>query len=494
MNAFDLADRVRRGGTTARAEAEGALARLAHVEPKIRATTQTLADEALRIADEVDARLRRGESIPLAGVPIAIKDNICTAIGRTTCASRMLEEYRSPFDATVVTRLLRAGCVPICKSNLDEFAMGSSTEHSAFHVTRNPWDVSRVPGGSSGGSAALVAAGVVPVALGSDTGGSIRQPASMCGVVGLKPTYGRVSRFGLVAFASSLDQIGPITADVRDAALVLDVIAGGDENDSTCSTREVERFAEVVRGSNETASTWTIGVPREARSEANQPEVARVFDETIARMRDAGATLVDVDLPMTDAGIAAYYIVCCAEASSNLARYDGIRFGRRAEIREGEGLDTLYARSRSEGLGDEVKRRIMLGTHVLSSGYYDAYYTTALKARRKILEDFNAAFARGCDCLLMPTAPTPAFTLGEKTTDPVTLYLEDVYTVGVNLAGLPAIGVPAGLAEVGGTRLPVGVQLVGSVFEDARVLRCAAMVERLVPGVGRAPIHAALGA
>lgn len=489
MRAFELAERVRRGETTARAEAERALARLALVEPKIRATTQTLAMEALRIADEVDARLRRGESMSLAGVPIAIKDNICTAIGRTTCASRMLEEYRSPFDATVVTRLLKAGCVPICKSNLDEFAMGSSTEHSAFHATRNPWDVSRVPGGSSGGSAALVAAGVVPVALGSDTGGSIRQPASMCGVVGYKPTYGRVSRFGLVAFASSLDQIGPITTDVRDAALVLDVIAGRDENDTTCSARALEPCVEALGGPGDDGSRWTLGVPREARSGANHPEVSRVFDETVARLREAGVGIVDVDLPMTDAGIAAYYIVCCAEASSNLARYDGIRFGRRAEIGAGESLDTFYARSRSEGLGDEVKRRIMLGTHVLSSGYYDAYYTTALKARRKILEDFNAAFSRGCDGLLMPTAPAPAFMLGEKTTDPVTLYLEDVYTVGVNLAGLPAIGVPAGLASVDGARLPVGVQLVGPAFEDSRMLRCAAMVERLVPSVGRAPIH-----
>ena len=432
------------------------------------------ADEAMRAADCVNERVAAGEDRPLAGVPVAIKDNICW--GRTTCASRFLEHYVSPFDATVVERLVAAGAIPVGKTNLDEFAMGSSCEHSAFGPTRNPWDPSRVPGGSSGGSAAAVAAGLVPLALGSDTGGSIRQPAALCGVVGLKPTYGRVSRWGLVAFASSLDQIGPIAKTVTECARALTVIAGFDPRDSTSVQREQEDFAAEIETPIE---NLTIGVPEFARSEANHPGVTAGLERAIEVYRSLGAEVIDVAMPHAEHGIAAYYIVAPAEASSNLARYDGVRFGRRAELAPGEGLEDLYAKSRSEGFGPEVKRRIMLGAHVLSSGYHDAYYLTALRARRLIKRDHDEAFGT-CDALLMPTAPEPAFRLGEKTGDPLALYLEDVYTVGVNLAGLPAVSLPVSTCEVDGSTLPVGVQLVAPAWGESGMLRAARMLEREV--------------
>jgi aspartyl-tRNA(Asn)/glutamyl-tRNA(Gln) amidotransferase subunit A len=459
--------------------AQESLKRLEAVDPKLKSFLETFPDRTLAAAKEVDSKIAAGQSLPLAGVPVALKDNICLGPapygGRTTCASRILESYESPYTATAAQKLIDAGAVIIGKTNLDEFAMGSSTEHSAFGPTRNPWDVSRVPGGSSGGSAAAVAARIAPLALGSDTGGSIRQPAAMCGIVGVKPTYGRISRYGLVAFASSLDQIGPLTTTVADAALTLEVICGVDPLDSTSATRSMPALSAQL---DHPIEHLTLGVPRQARSELNHPAVAAALDNAVAVYRSLGATIIDIDLPLTDYGIAAYYIVAPAEASSNLARFDGVRYGRRAQLAPGEDLLDLYCKSRSEGFGPEVKRRIMLGTHVLSSGYYEAYYNTALKVRRKILADYNAAFSQPCHAILMPATPGPAFKLGEKTADPLAMYLEDLYTVGVNLAGLPGITIPAGFAEVSGTRLPVGLQLIAPAFEEATMLRAARMFER----------------
>ncbi|MDX2118730.1 MAG: Asp-tRNA(Asn)/Glu-tRNA(Gln) amidotransferase subunit GatA [Planctomycetota bacterium] len=452
-----------------------ALNRLAASEPKVHAFLQVFEDRAMEQAAKVDAGEVRG---PLAGVPIALKDNICLNYGRTTCASRMLEQYESPYTATAAQRLIDAGAIVIGKTNLDEFAMGSSTENSAFGPTRNPWDVSRVPGGSSGGSAAAVAAGVVPMALGSDTGGSIRQPAALCNLVGVKPTYGRVSRYGLVAFASSLDQIGPLTRDVTDAALTLEVICGSDALDATSAPEDAPR---LVDGLETPIAGLRIGVPTQCRSDANHGAVNASLDATLEVYRRLGATIVDVDLPLTDYGIAAYYIVAPAEASSNLARFDGVRYGHRAALGPGEGLIDLYCRSRAEGFGPEVQRRIMLGTHVLSSGYYDAYYNTALKVRRTIKGDFDRVFSaagNGCHVVLMPSTPGPAFAVGSKTSDPLAMYLEDVYTVGINLAGLPALSMPAGMVRIDGVQLPIGMQLVAQAFDEATLLRVARMFER----------------
>jgi len=463
----------------------GALARIDASNPRLNAFTQVFHESALARAREIDARIAAGESVgPLAGVPVALKDNICTAQGRTTCASRMLEHYESPFDATVAARLVTAGAVIVGKTNLDEFAMGSSTEHSCFGPVRNPWDESRVPGGSSGGSAAAVAAGLVPVALGSDTGGSIRQPAALCGVLGVKPTYGRVSRYGLVAFASSLDQIGPFARSCADGAAVLDVICGIDPLDSTSAAVGVPALAaeleEPVRG-------LRLGVPRQAHSDSNHPGVAASLRGAVDEYTKLGAEIVEIDLPLIDEAIAAYYIVAPAEASSNLARFDGVRYGRRAKIGAGEGLMEMYCRSRSEGFGAEVQRRIMLGTHVLSSGYYEAYYTTALKVRRRLKQDFDAAFGAGCHAVLMPSTPGPAFKIGEKAGDPMAMYLEDVYTVAVNLAGLPALSMPAGFVKTDGKDLPLGVQLIGRAFGESELLRIARMFERATEWSGRMP-------
>lgn len=417
---------------------------------------------------------------PLAGMPIAIKENICTRHGLSTAGSRILENYRSPFDATAVARLLEAGAVVIGKTNLDEFGMGSSTEHSPHGPTRNPWNLDRVPGGSSGGSASAVAAGIVPVALGSDTGGSIRQPAALCGLVGLKPTYGRVSRYGLIAYASSLDVIGPIARTVTDAARVLQVMAGPDEHDSTCSKRPVPNLLDRLETPVE---SLRVGLVRSMLSSANHPAVNEALEASAARLVEAGATIVDVDLLDPDIAIATYYIVAPAEASSNLARFDGVRYGRRAALPDGASLDDLYRASRTEGFGPEVRRRIMLGTHVLSSGYYDAYYLRALKARRLIRNDFDQAFdTHALHALLMPVTPGPAFRIGEKNKDPLALYLEDVYTVGVSLAGLPAITLPAGMTE-GVQSLPVGVQLVARPFDEPTLLRVARTLERLSPAM-----------
>jgi len=466
------------GSLTARAATQAALDRLTSVEPKVRAFLHTFADRALQQADAVDAARIAGKPLGrLAGVPIALKDNICLAHGKTTCGSKMLEQYESPYTATAAQRLIDAGAIVIGKTNLDEFAMGSSTENSAFFATRNPWDVSRVPGGSSGGSAAAVASGIVPMALGSDTGGSIRQPAAFCGLVGVKPTYGRVSRYGLVAFASSLDQIGPLARDVTDAALTLEVICGNDPLDATSAPEDAPT---LVEGLDEPIAGLRIGVPTQCRSDANHPAVNASLEASLEVYRRMGATIVDVDLPLTDYGIAAYYIVAPAEASSNLARFDGVRYGHRAALQAGESLIDLYCRSRAEGFGPEVQRRIMLGTHVLSSGYYDAYYNTALKVRRKIKGDFDQIFSEagnGCHVVLTPSTPGPAFTLGEKTSDPLAMYLEDVYTVGINLAGLPALSMPAGMIKSGESMLPLGMQLIAQAFDERTLLRAARMFE-----------------
>jgi aspartyl-tRNA(Asn)/glutamyl-tRNA(Gln) amidotransferase subunit A len=476
---------------SAREVARSASMRLARHAERLGLLTQALPEQASEQAAWVDGRLASMDDaeararLPLAGVPVVIKDNICTDFGRTTCASRMLEHYESPFSATAVSRLLQRGALVLGKANLDEFAMGSSGETSAFGPTLNPWDESRVPGGSSSGSAAAVAARCAAAALGSDTGGSIRQPAGHCGVVGIKPTYGRVSRFGLVAFASSLDQIGPIARSVADAAAILDAISGEDPMDATSAARPP---TETLAGLEEPIAGLVLGVPRQARGPGNHPESVRVFDEALEACRSAGAELADVDLPTIEHWIAAYYIVATAEASSNLARFDGVRYGRRAALKPGEGLGDLYCRSRAEGFGPEVRRRIMLGTHVLSSGYYEAYYATALKARRLIQRDFDRVFAAGCHAIVMPSSPGPAFRLGEKTRDPLAMYLEDVYTVGVNLAGLPAVTVPAGLARTEGAVLPVGVQFIGRAFDEERLLRAARMFERARGGAFVAPI------
>jgi aspartyl-tRNA(Asn)/glutamyl-tRNA(Gln) amidotransferase subunit A len=417
----------------------------------------------------------------LSGVPVAIKDNICVRGLQTSCGSRILGAYHPPYTATAVERLLGAGAVVVGKTNCDEFAMGSSNENSAFGAARNPWDTERVPGGSSGGSAASVAARIVPVALGSDTGGSVRQPAALCGVVGVKPTYGRVSRYGLVAFGSSLDQIGTFTLNARDAATVLSVMAGRDELDATTADVEVPDYVSQLTGDVKGAR---IGVPRALFGEGLDAGVRASVESAIEVFRDLGAEVVDVDLPHAKYAIAVYYIIATAEASSNLARYDGVRYGFRAE--ESPELRSMYRRTREEGFGAEVKRRIMLGTYVLSSGYYDAYYLKAQQVRALIKRDFTDAFAR-CDAILTPTTPTTAFRLGEKTDDPLAMYLNDIYTVTANLAGVPAMSVPCGLSGEG---LPVGMQLVARHWDEATMFRLADAYERAAPFTARPRVRA----
>ena len=468
-------DDVKSGRRTARQRTEESLKAIDRVNGDLNAFHETLAESALVDADRVDTTIQAGHDPgPLAGAIIAVKDNICTTAGRTTCSSKMLADYRSPFDATVVQRLRAAGAVIVGKTNMDEFAMGSSSEHCAWGPVRNPHSVDCVPGGSSGGSAASVAADCVDAAIGSDTGGSIRQPAAFCGTVGLKPTYGRISRYGLVAFGSSLDQIGPLTRSVRDAAAMYEVMAGHDPADSTTSDAPVEscRSGKILD-----PTTLRVGIPREHRSDHNHPGVAAALEKAIDRLRDAGASIVDVDLPLTNHGISTYYVIAPAEASSNLSRYDGIRYGHRAEPRAGEGLEDLYARTRTEGFGEEVRRRIMLGTYVLSAGYYDAYYKRALQVRRLIKREFDAAFET-CDVLLGPTAPGPAFKIGAGL-DLVTMYLNDVYTVNANIAGIPGISIPAGMAEEEGMQLPVGVHLQSPAFAEKSLMAAAGMMEAM---------------
>jgi aspartyl-tRNA(Asn)/glutamyl-tRNA(Gln) amidotransferase subunit A len=414
--------------------------------------------------------LEEKKALPLLGIPIAVKDNMCTKGVTTTCASKMLEQFVPPYNATVVDALIDAGAVIVGKTNMDEFAMGSSTETSYFDITHNPCDHERIPGGSSGGSAAAVCAGFVPAALGSDTGGSIRQPCSHCGVVGLKPTYGRVSRYGLVAFASSLDQIGPIASDSRDIGLLLSVISRADPRDSTCAGTLFDNSSSIYSGD---VKGMRLGVPKEYFAEGLSEEVRTPIENLLQSFRDAGTEVVDVSLPSAHYAISTYYIVCTAEASSNLARYDGVKYGYRAESRKT--LIDMYTKTRHEGFGDEVKRRIMLGTYVLSSGYYDAYYLKAAKVRTLIARDFSAAFEK-CDAIISPVTPTPAFKIGEKVDDPLQMYLTDIYTVSANLAGIPGISVPCGWSG----SLPVGVQFMAPQWREDLLLKAAWAAQNLV--------------
>lgn len=409
---------------------------------------------------------------PLYGMPIAVKDNICTKGMRTSCASRILENYKAQYDATAIERLNNAGAVVVGKTNMDEFAMGSSNENSAFGPAKNPWDTERVPGGSSGGSAVAVASGVVRAALGSETGGSVRQPASLCGIIGLKPTYGRISRYGLVAFASSLDNIGIFGQTSADTAKVLSVIAGRDEHDSTSADVPVPDYEAAL---DNDIKGKTFGVPRELFAAGLDDEVRHSVEGTIDRLKEAGANVVDIELPNAKYGIAVYYIIATAEASSNLARYDGVRYGYRAE--DTDELRRMYFKTREEGFGAEVKRRIMLGTYVLSSGYYDAYYSKAQKVRSLVKRDYQNALAK-CDLIVTPTSPTTAFKIGERSDDPLAMYLSDIYTVSANLAGVPAISVPCGLSS---DKLPIGVQFIGNFWSEGTLLNAANVVENLLP-------------
>jgi aspartyl-tRNA(Asn)/glutamyl-tRNA(Gln) amidotransferase subunit A len=481
LSALGLRKAIAAGEVSALEAAREYLGAIDELDGQLHCFNQVHRDRALERAGAIDRKRAAGEPLgPLGGLPLAIKDNICTAYGKTTCSSKILADFHSPYDATAVSRLEAAGAVVLGKTNLDEFAMGSSTENSGFAPTRNPWDVSRVPGGSSGGSAAAAAARLCAAALGSDTGGSIRQPASFCGVVGLKPTYGRVSRYGLVAYGSSLDQIGPIARNVGDAALLLSVIAGHDGSDSTSLDRPVPDYLAEL---DKPLKNLRVGLVSEFHSQSLWPEIRQAVDRCAEAFGAAGAAVTEVSLPHSriDAGpdgilssyaVACYYVVAMAEASSNLARYDGVHYGHRT-AKPVKDIIELYCRSRAEGFGQEVKRRIMLGTYALSAGYYEAYYLKALKVRRLIKNDFDAAFAK-CDVLLGPTTPETAFPLGAKTADPLTMYLSDVYTISANLAGLPGISVPAGLSR---ENLPIGVQLLSGAFNEPVLLRAARLLE-----------------
>jgi len=466
-SAVQIRDAVQQGVVRAEDMARAALESIADRDPEISAFLATCPDGALQQARRVDERVQAGEQLPLAGVPVALKDILCTRGVPTTCGSRILEGFLPPHDATCVARLRDAGAVMVGKTNMDEFAMGSSNENSAYGAVRNPWDLERVPGGSSGGSAAAVAAAMVPISLGTDTGGSVRQPASLCGVVGLKPTYGRVSRFGVVAFASSLDQVGPMARTVRDCAVVLGVIAGHDKADMTCAREPVPDYEAALQ---EGVSGLRIGVPREYFGEGVAAEVGSSVLAALDRLQQLGARLVELSLPHTDVAIPSYYLVANAEASSNLARYDGVRYGVR---KEGEDLGGMYRATRSAGFGSEVKRRIMVGTFALSAGYYDAYYQKAMKVRRLIRGDFHEAFQQ-VDLIACPTAPEPAFRLGERTRDPLSMYRSDIFTVTANLAGLPALSLPCGLSNEG---LPIGFQFLAPHFQEGRLLGAARALE-----------------
>ena len=466
------------GEVTARELADYYLDRIERLDGDLGAYLHVDAIGARQQAERVDAQRRNGDALgPLAGIPIAVKDNLCTAGIPTTCASRILEGYCPPYDAHVVTQLKDAGAVIVGKLNMDEFAMGSSTENSAYLPTKNPWDRTRSPGGSSGGAAAAVAAGLCVAALGSDTGGSVRQPGALCGVTALKPTYGRVSRYGLVAFASSLDQVGPLARSARDAALVLQTLAGHDPRDATSVSDRVDDYA---AGLGASIAGTRIGILRTELDERCHPEVMEAYRAAQATLAGLGCELVDVELPHLPYGVAAYYLVAPAEASSNLARFDGMRYGLRVT---GEDLRSTYEQTRDQGFGPEVKRRIMLGTYALSAGYYDAYYLKAQRVRTLIRRDYERAFAT-CDAVLSPTAPGPAFRLGEKISDPLTMYLEDIFTLPPSLAGLPAISTPSGLSKEG---LPLGVQLAAPALSEGLLLKLADAFERAQPSTLMAP-------
>jgi aspartyl-tRNA(Asn)/glutamyl-tRNA(Gln) amidotransferase subunit A len=469
LTMHELHDLLGKREVSAREVTEAFYRRIEALDARVHAYLTLTRELALEQADQADYRRQTGEAGPLLGIPLAIKDVICTKGVRTTCGSKILHNFVPPYDATVMERLRAAGAIVLGKTNMDEFAMGSSTEHSAYGITHNPWDLNTIPGGSSGGSAAAVVADDCAAALGTDTGGSIRQPAACCGIVGLKPTYGRVSRYGLVAFASSLDQIGPMTKDVRDAALLLNVIGGKDRCDSTSADIAMPDFTRALSGS---VRGLRIGIPREYFIAGIDPEVERAVRAAVTVLEEAGATAKAVSLPHTEYGVAVYYILAPSEASSNLARYDGIKYGYRTP--QWSNLRDMYMRTRDEGFGAEVKRRIMLGTYALSAGYYEAYYRKAQQVRTLILRDFEAAFQE-VDVLVAPTMPTPAFRIGEKVDDPLQMYLSDVFTVPVNLSGIPGISIPCGFTPAG---LPIGLQIIGQPFDEETVLRAAYAFEQ----------------
>jgi aspartyl-tRNA(Asn)/glutamyl-tRNA(Gln) amidotransferase subunit A len=481
MNIETIKTRLAGGELDARAVMERALGAAEELNETLGAFLQIDRAGALARAAELDAERDASPAHALDSVPVAVKDNICVRGLQASSGSAILRDYYPPYNATVIERLRAAGAIILGKTNCDEFAMGSSNENSAYGPARNPWDTKRVPGGSSGGSAAAVAARIVPVALGSDTGGSVRQPASLCGIVGVKPTYGRVSRYGLAAFGSSLDQIGVLATNIRDAALTLSVIAGRDPRDATTADVPVPDYVSELTGDMQGAR---IGVPRELFGEGLDADVRASVLAAIETYRALGAEVVDVELPHAKYAIAVYYIIATAEASSNLARYDGVRYGFRAE--ESRTLREMYRRTREEGFGVEVKRRIMLGTYVLSSGYYDAYYLKAQKVRALLKQDFARAFER-CDAIITPTTPTTAFLLGEKTDDPLAMYLNDVYTVTANLAGIPGVSVPCGLSR---TNLPIGMQLLGAHWSESTLFRFAHAYEQAQPFDARPPVIA----
>lgn len=470
LTLHELRDLIHKKEVTAHDAAFSYTRRIGALEADIKAFVTLTADATIGMSDEADKAIADGKIAPLTGIPMAIKDNMCTKGIRTTCSSKILANFVPPYESTVTARLKDAGYVLLGKTNMDEFAMGSSTENSAFEATRNPWDLNRIPGGSSGGSAAAVAADLCAAALGSDTGGSIRQPAACCGVVGLKPTYGRVSRFGLVAFASSLDQIGPITKDVEDCAIVMNIIGGHDPSDSTSADIALPDFTAGLKGG---IKGLKVGIPKEYFIAGGiDHEVYTSLQEAIGVLKGLGAEVKEVTLPHTDYAVATYYILATSEASSNLARYDGVKYGYRAP--NPDDLLDMYKKSRSQGFGPEVKRRIMLGTYALSSGYYEAYYKKAQQVRTLIKRDFDEAFKQ-VDVIVTPTAPTAAFKLGEKTEDPLQMYLSDIFTISINLAGIPGLSMPCGLTR---ERLPIGMQILGRHFDEETVLRAAYAYEQ----------------
>jgi len=465
----ELQEKIKSGDVSAMQIAESVFSRIDAVEERVHSYIRLMKDEALAAAAKSDENIKKGDIQPLTGIPVALKDIVCTKGITTTCGSHILHNFVPPYNATVVEKLSAAGAVFVGKANMDEFAMGSSTETSYFGPTRNPWDLERIPGGSSGGSATAVAADECIASIGSDTGGSIRQPAALCGVVGMKPTYGRVSRFGLIAFASSLDQIGPFTKDVEDCAIMMNVLAGYDPKESTSVQTEVPDYRQFI---GRDITGWKVGIPKEYFVEGIDPEVAAAVKKAIAVVEKCGGKIVDITLPHTQYCLAVYYIIAPAEASSNLARYDGVKYGFRAA--DARDLAEMYTKTRRQGFGAEVKRRIMIGTYALSAGYYDAYYGKASQVRALIRRDFDEAF-RKCDVILTPTTPTPAFKIGEKTDDPLQMYLSDIFTISTNLAGIPGISVPCGYTAAG---LPMGVQFLAGHFEEGKLLQIASAYEK----------------
>jgi aspartyl-tRNA(Asn)/glutamyl-tRNA(Gln) amidotransferase subunit A len=468
LTIHELHEKIKNKEITAKDIASDVFKRIDSVENKVKAYLSVARDEALKQAEDADKEIKAGKFKPLTGIPIAIKDNICIDGIKTTCASKILENFIPPYDASVITKLKANGYILTGKTNMDEFAMGSSTENSAFGATRNPYDLERVPGGSSGGSAAAVSADECIAALGSDTGGSIRQPAALCGVVGMKPTYGRVSRYGLVAFASSLDQIGPITKDVTDCAIMMNAISGHDKCDSTSANVPLPDFTKSLI---KDVKGLKIGIPDEYFIEGIDPEIEKSVLDAVKLLEGLGAKSERIKLPHTGYAIATYYILATSEASSNLARYDGVKYGFRAK---GKDLIDMYMETRAKGFGSEVKRRIMLGTYALSAGYYEAFYKKGQQVRTLIKRDFDEAFKK-VDVIITPTSPTPAFKIGEKTADPLQMYLSDIFTISVNLAGVPAVSIPCGLAK---GNLPIGLQIIGSPFDEETIIRAAYTFEQ----------------